>query len=104
MDAFVDVVVSKIVLVDHADKPMGAPSVFGHNGGPVSFVLQLTRGFLVLSYPKSLQLRSEALLGLDLPLGLQDMDVGIDNPLVVRRDGRGERVEIKVEIGVFHLP
>ena len=66
--------------------------------------LGASRGSSRLFHPKTLDFRPETLFGLDLHLGLKDVNVGVDDAFIVCGDRRGQGVEIEVEVGVFGLP
>ena len=83
---------------------MWTPGVLCQKGGPMSFVLQQVRIGVILTHPQSLDFGPEALFGLYLDLGFQDVNVGVDDALVVGGDGRCERVEVKMEVRVLGFP
>ena len=108
MHASILVGVSKVVLINNTHEPVRAPCVFRKHGGPVSFVLLDWLHFSVdllhvVPSEQGLQFRAEAVSFFDADLGFHHMNVGVDNAFVVGGDGRGQRVEVKVEVGVFGL-
>ena len=98
--------VAEVVLVQDREEPMGTHCVFCENRGPVSFVLlhwfHVLVDFLhVVPGEQGLQFRAEAVSFFDADLGFHHMNVGVDNAFVVGGDRGGQRVEVKVEVGVF---
>ena len=90
----IGVIVSEIVLVNDAHKPMWAPCVLRENSRPVAFVLLGKKG---------LEFRPKALPLSRLNLGFYDMNIGINDAFKSSRHRGCEGVKLQVVKGVFPL-